>query len=359
MSFEVLETTAPEVTEVPVEVSTEVTPAPVPELPELTHIYQPADEQGRPLGGRQVIKYRTPEELAQKLTQQNIELVRKLREVTWKQRLGISDTEEIPSEAARFDSPIEFSARELSADERVKISRDLLDPERFEEANATLFEANVGVKPEVFRKRMSQIEINELRRQAKDASDAFMKANPDYYKCQDNADKLTGWMVKYNLVPTQENFQLAYDRLRAAGLLLEAPNVREDAPTVPTPVIPVPAAPVTEEQTPTNTQSAEVPNSRITTEEPPQAKRPVAAIPTGLTRNQGSDAGIVRPLGDEIVYEHIIRDNTGKPTGEKKVYKGRAAIEMMPADEFKRRVNTDRGFQQKADKLLSEPPKKQ
>lgn len=347
-----------EIIEAPVtKVIEEVPAAPVvaAPAPELTYTYQPTDEQGRALGGRQVIKYRTPEELADKLAKQNSELVRKLREVTWKQRLGITDAEEIPTEAKRFEEPIEFKPRELSADERVKISRDLLDPERFEEANATLFEANVGVKPEVFRQRMGKLEINELRRQAREASDAFMSVNPDYYKCQDNADKLTGWMVKYNLVPTQENFQLAYDKLRAAGLLLEAPNVREDAPTVPTPAAPVPETPETVEQTLANTQPAQVEPSRITTEEPAQEKRPVVAIPTGLTRNEGSDSGIVRSLGDEIVYEHIVMDGKGKPTGEIKVYKGRAAIEMMPSDVYKRRVNSDKIFQQKVEKLLSEP----
>jgi hypothetical protein len=334
--------------------------APV-ELPEWSYSYQVTDDHDRPIGGTQVVKYRAatqlPDEICATFVKPHREVTKALREVTKKQRLGIVEQDEIPAEAVRFDAPVEFKPRDLTADERVKISRDLLDPERFEQANATLFEANVGVKPEVFRQTMTNLQVNNLRLLAKTESEAFVASNPDYHKCKDNLDTITNWLLRYDLAPTRENFQLAYDKLRAAGLLLEAPKVREDAPPVPTPVTPAPASPVTVEQTLANTQPAQVEPSRITTEEPAQEKRPVIAIPTGLTRNQGSDHGAVRVIGDEIIYELALRDGTGKLTGEKKVLKGIAAINTMPSDEFKRRVNSDKSFQQKAEKILSEASK--
>jgi hypothetical protein len=363
-SSEIVETP---ISEVPAVVVPE-TPAPVeqPVAPvvtepeEKTYMYQPTDDEDRPLGGKQVIKYRTEAELIEKMRKQNTELIRKLREVTKKQRLGISETEAIPDEAVRFDTPIEFTPRDLSPDERVQLSRDLLDPEKFGEASSTLFEATVGAKPEVLRNTLTRLQVNDLRIMAKNESDAFVAANPDYHKCQENFETITNWMLKYNLKPVRENFQLAYDRLKEAGLLLSAPKVREEAPAAPPlePVIPAPAVTAPAVVTPANTQPVEDQPSRITTEEPPQAKRPVVAIPTGLTRNQGSDAIPVRPIGDEIVYEHIVRDGTGKPTGETKVYTGLAAIERMPSDEYKRRVNHDKNFQQKVEKLLTEPSRK-
>ena len=36
-------------------------------LPELRYSFQPTDDEGRPLGAKQVIKYKTSEELADKL----------------------------------------------------------------------------------------------------------------------------------------------------------------------------------------------------------------------------------------------------------------------------------------------------
>ena len=67
--------------------------------------YQPTDETGRPIGGVQVIKYTTPEELADKLRDQNVLLVRKLREQTRKVRLGVVEEEEISEDAQRYNSP--------------------------------------------------------------------------------------------------------------------------------------------------------------------------------------------------------------------------------------------------------------
>ena len=86
-------------------------PAPAAPEPELRYEYQPTDEQGRPLGGKQVILYRTPDELAQKLSEQNTQLVRKLREVTRKQKLGIRD-DQVPADAARFEEIVEFKPDE-------------------------------------------------------------------------------------------------------------------------------------------------------------------------------------------------------------------------------------------------------
>lgn len=311
-------------------VETPAPAAPAPELPELVHSYQPTDESGRPLGGRQVIKYRTPEELAQKLTEQNILLVRRLREETRKQRLGIVETDEIPAEAQRFDTPVEFKPRELSSDERVKLSRDLLDPESFNKAADTLFEATVGANPATLRNTLTNLQQTNLQLVAGREADAFVAGNPDYYKCRENFEAITNWMTRYNLAPLRDNFQLAYDKLNAAGLLLKAPSVREDAPT-PTP--PPTAAPTgTEEQTPANPQPAQEADSRITEQQPAQTKRPVVPIPSGLTRNQTSDTGAPAQRGNYTLAE----------------------IDKMPSDVYKHKLLREPGFRELVEKLEKE-----
>lgn len=228
----------------------------VPELPEQVYTYQPTDEQGRPLGGKQVIKYKTQEELAKKLVDQNIHLVRALREQTKKSRLGLTDTSDIVSEEApRFDTPLEFKPRELSPDERIKLSRDLLDPERFEEASTALFEATIGAKPEVLRNTLTRLSQNELSLLAKVESDAFMQMNPDYYPCRENFNILTDWMIKNNLQPVRSNFQRAFDTMRELMVgkpesvvvsVTPEPKVEEivsDREPILEPVIPEPVVP--------------------------------------------------------------------------------------------------------------------
>jgi hypothetical protein len=78
--------------------------------------------------------------------------------------------------------------------------------------------------------------------------------------------------------------------------------------------------------------------------EQPEAK-PVARIPSGLTRNQATDTTTIRPVGDDIVYEIVTK---GLPN---KVLRGMAAVNAMPSDEYKRRLITDPSFSKKIEKL--------
>lgn len=304
-----------------------------PEPPELLHRYQPTDEMGRPIGGEQVLKYRTQDELIAKIQEQNVLLTRKLREVTRKNRLGITDKESIPDEAQRFQNPVDFTPRDLSPDELTKLSRDLLDPERFSEAKDSLWEAQVGVKPEVFRNTIKDLQEEVLKFKAKQGVDAFLLNNPGYYQCRENYEAITNWMMKNDLAPIYDNFQLAYDTLKSAGnVIIEAGPI-----AVPNPV-----------------PKVEVVPEAVTLEEPSTepAPRPTP-LPSGLTRSKAGDVGTPRPLGDEIVYEVVM-----PYTKEKRIYKGLAAINAMPADEYKRRVNSDPNFTKIEAKLEAEAAKR-
>lgn len=313
----VVDTVEPTVEAPPAEVVQPDVPPPV-EEPEQVYHYQPTDEHGRSLGGKQVIKYKTHDELVQRLTEQNTLLVRKLREETRKQRLGIMDEEDLPTEAdaPRFDAPLEFTPRVLTPDERVQLSRDLLDPERFDEASSTLFEATVGAKPEMLRNTLTNLQVSNLRLLAKTESDAFVAANPTYHKCQENFEAITGWMQKNNLAPLRENFQLAYDRLKLIGVILEAAPTPEPI-SVPTQVDPV---------VPTQVEPA--PTEELT--EPAPTRR---GVPSGLTRQQATDVG---------VSQH------------RKTLYTLAEINAMPADVYKRKLLGEKGFAELVDQLERE-----
>jgi hypothetical protein len=251
--------------------------------PEKEYRYQPKDEQGRKLGGEQVIKYKTNEELADKLAEQNTFLVRKLREQTRKNRLGISDTENIPEGATKFELPLEFKPRQLTPDERVQLSRDLLDPERCEQATTTMFESAVGVTPTVLRDTLSRLSQNEMSLLARVESDAFMASNKDYYRCKENSDAITGWMIKNNLAPLQQNFQLAYDTLKKDDVLLFGGGTVLNTPApVVAPITPVVAP--SEEVAPIEP----IVPSREAILEPVVPVR-IAPPPTGLTRVPSAD----------------------------------------------------------------------
>jgi hypothetical protein len=314
-----------------VETAAEVPPpAPV----ELRYEYQPTDENGLPMGGKQVIKYHTMEELVEKIRDQNIMLQRKWREETRKNRLGISTDETIPETAPRFAAPVEFKRGDLTQEQRVQLSRSILDPEKFEEVADGLFEHAMGAKPEVVRSLLTDIQQERLQAKARVEADAFVALTPEYVKCDSNFESITGWMVKHRLEPLRQNFRLAFDTLKAAGVLIV--NEPVTAPVEPTAVVAPPPAPVE--------PVVVVPPAAA----PPAPSMP--GLPSGLNREHGAaDQGNTRSLGDEIVYE--VKDpRTGRVV---RTLTGMAAVNAMPSEEMKRRLKNP-AFSRIVDKLEAE-----
>src|SRR5271170_437737 len=90
--------------------------------------FQPKDDEGLKLGRPQVILYDTDAELIEKLTEQNKLVIKEMRNLKKNNRLGVLDTEEIPTTAPRFAKPVEFQKTELTVDEKLILARDLQDP---------------------------------------------------------------------------------------------------------------------------------------------------------------------------------------------------------------------------------------
>lgn len=255
---------------------------------ELTYEYQPLDEHNRPMGGKQVIKYHTPDELAQKLTEQNTLLIRKLRQVTRENRLGTPATENIPSEAARFENVAEYKEKPLTADERFQLTQDLNDPEKFASARDRLLESAVGVTPAELRRRLNDQQMTILQLRAKEnfltfaEQQAFLTGHGE--TDTENAQILTDWMFKNKLAPTVDNFQSASSTLRSAGLLNEAPVVQQVHVPQHIAVVPV-------ESVVPKAQEPVVPPVRINEPEPVQPKRH-SQVPSGLNDRVSSASGV-------------------------------------------------------------------
>ena len=306
----------------------------VPESLILEYRYQPTDESGRPVGGAQVIKYTNPMELADKLRDNSILILRKLREETRKNRLGITDNEVIDDQAPRFKSPVVLKPRTLNDEDKYRIATRFNDPATFDEAADELLEARLGAKPEVFAQTVNDLQAKSERSEALAASDAFMNENPDYVRCHENAQAITAWITRYGLAPVKENFQKAYVKLKADGVLIEKPPV--EPPPPPPPVVTPPVAPTVE------------PVVTPPVQDPPPAARvvPPAGIGTGLTRDNSSPGELpARPAGEDIVYDQPIAG------GQVRRWTGLQAVDRMPSEVYKHRVMHEKGFREKVDKL--------
>ena len=301
------------------------------EIPaEQTYIYQPTDQDNRPIGGKQVIKYTTQDELVGKLQEQNVLLIRKLREQTKKVRLGIDEREELGDDLEHFSGPVEFKPRELSDEETYSIARRLQDPTTASEAAEELIEAKLGAPLNTIGATLQRTQQDVIRIAARAEANVFTADNPDYYKCNENYDAITSWMVRYDLAPVKANFQKAYDTLKAQGLLIEGA-----APIVTPAVVPVVETPV---QDNTVEQPVVQDNAVKVT--------PVVGISSGLTNEDASNAGTQIPVGSDITY--VLEGRT---------YTGLAAIAAMPSEEYKHRLLREKGFAAKVDKLEADASK--
>jgi hypothetical protein len=306
-------------------------------LEEKKYTYQPTDDEGRPIGGVQVIKYTTHEELADKLREQNILLIRKLREETKKVRLGIVEDEEISADTQRFAGFTEFSPRTLTDEERYDLAQKLQDPTTAFEAVNTIIEAQVGTPLDGLGNKINTLESDNLSLRAKLEANAFVSDNPEYFKCKENFESITSWMIRYNLAPIKANYQKAYDTLLKQGVLILGPS-----PT-PTPVV-VEEPPVVEE-------AVEEPVEQVNDETPVVVEPVYSRIPTGLNNDNSSSTGPIISPGKDIVYEFIVG-------GQKRVLTGLQAVRAMPGDEYKRRLLQDKDFGKKVDKLEADARKK-
>lgn len=290
-----------------------------PLIEEKAYKYQPTDENGRPIGGEQVIKYFTESELVQKLQDQSILLIRKLRQETKKNRLGIVENEEV-GDAPTFNGFTEFTPRTLDNDERYDLSRKLQDPTTAFEAVNTIVEASLGASLDKVGSKVNALEQENLGLRAKVEANAFVADNTDYYKCDENFEAITSWMVRYNLSPVKANFQKAYDTLKTQGVLI----LGESIPVV----VPVAVTQPVEEVIPQ-----------------------FSAVPSGLNNENSSPTGPISSPGSDIAYEMVIN-------GQKKVLYGMQALNAMPAEEYKLRLTHDRDFAKKVDKLEQATKKK-
>jgi hypothetical protein len=284
--------------------------APLPEPPpsvEKRYKYQPTDEQGRALGGEQVIVYTTEQELVEKMTENSIQLIRKLRSVTRDARLG-KTVEDLPTDIDRLPATVQFHEKTLTAEERYSIAQDMNDPSKFDSARDRLLESALGATPAQMRDALNQTQLQTQQLLARQNAQEWMGTHPEFYPCSENVNTVCDWMVKNGLQPTVKNFEFAQNKMNEAGLLLSSPIVREVQPAVIPPVadtVPKPQAPVVEP-------------ARISEVPLPQENRQ-AHVPSSLNNRIASNSGAATTSA------------TAALTSE--------AIERMPSDEYRRNLS--------------------
>lgn len=331
---EVIPVAAPEpVIDAAVPVVPAVEPVVVPELPELIYSWQPTDEHDRPMGGKQVIKYRTIEEFQKKSAEINTNLQRELRKVSRKQRLGIVDAVTLPTDVEKLPATLSFERKPLTPEERFELSQQLANPETVDAARDRLLES-AGYNE--MQKTVADLNERVKQNDAYVNFQIFVNQTPEFYAHQENVELLCDWVLKNGLNPTARNFALAYSTVKEQDLLISPPIVRE-APAAVVEVPPVAAAvetPVVLENTVPESQAPVAQAARIDVPEQPQTKSQ-ARVPSGLNSRVASNTGVEQSSSEKPAFTL-------------------AQINRMSSDEYKRRLMTTPGFSKLVETLENE-----
>jgi len=299
---------------------------------EISYEYQPIDDNGKPYGRPQVIKGANWEEIAKKVAHNHMEATKELRKQVRRNRLGEYEQDVIPADAPRITHNV-ITPRELTAEEKLEIAKDFLDPAKVDSAFDRLTEAKFGAKPDVITQKINKAAEDEEALRAKAEAELFVRTTPEYYVCDDNFYTMANWLIKNSLAPVCGNWKLAFNTLNAAGLLVSAPTMREETtPVVET--VPATVQTTNEPEIPANPQSEVATTSRITSEEPSQPRRAVG-VASGLNKST-------------MTFKPSTSVQTQSNTLTVEV------IEKMSADEYKKRMKTERGFANRVDELYAE-----
>jgi len=140
-----------------------------------------------------------------------------------------------------------FEPRQLTADERVRLTKDLSDPAKSSEALRTLLEAELGAPMETVRANQRDAELNKRVVSIQAAIAQFKRDTPEYVECEQNSNNMKRYMEKGKngkpLRYTVNNLKIAFDDLVNDDLLIvRAPKAAVIEP-VTTPVVAAAPAP--------------------------------------------------------------------------------------------------------------------
>jgi hypothetical protein len=294
-------------------------------LTEQRYEWQPTDENNIPLGGRQVIIYKTQEELIQKFTDQNTSILRQMKKLSRDARLGLTPEADVPASAARLPKNFEgFKPKHLSVDERFQLQQDLQDPAKMEDAKNKLAEATYGATPEVLSDTLNRAQRLLMENEVRRNFDEFLdRVGNGFNDIESNRVVITSWMQERDLAPTTDNFEIAFARtavLQTPAMVVQPSQAIATVPVVariesePKPQVPTAAA------------------SRITSEAP-SVQNARSQVPSGLNERVSSSNGASSVSVRTLTL---------------------AEVDKMSATEYGTRAKSDPTFLPNVDKLQQE-----
>ena len=276
-------------------------------------------ETGAPIGPPQRFEAPTQKELIKKLIAAHENASVALYKTRKAVKLG-QMLEPDPDEPIRT-----FEPKQLSADDRLKITKMLSNPETVVEGYKLLSEATYGATPEIVRESLQEREVQKRVESIQAAISQFKAETPDYVESPANGETLKKYMEKKNLRYTAKNLKIAFEDLVNDGLL----TVRAKAPQAAVPATPAAPAAVAPAVTPEIPAQPTTPAPAIPSE--PTEVRPKQSS-SGLGRdNSSATPGTTQPKTVGITIRDINKMSAAQYAEFVKDPENRKAVEALYA----------------------------
>ena len=227
----------------------------------LEYRFQPTLEDGTAIGGEQVVYGETHDDLMARAAENYNHLYRKNRELLRLEKLN----GKAPEGSTPAPEETKFTPRPLTAEERMRLAREITDPEKLDAALDLALEAKLGGKPQAIGKSIETYSSRSTAMYAAQQAQAWRDEHPEFHASQKNVLDIATWIQNRGLEYTVANFNRAYEDLLPA-LETAPPSVARTEPT------PVPAAA----------------DSRITAANSATQR---SEVPTSVPRSAGSTRG--------------------------------------------------------------------
>lgn len=233
-------------------------------------------EDGTLVGGEQVVRAETQDELMDKAAENYNQLWRHSREEKLKREMAA------PAPEGAKTAPPTFipKPRPLTAEERMRFTRDIVNPATADEALDLAIEAKLGAKSAEISQSLARNDKNASAIRAAQESTLWAEAHPEVIFSANNRRDLATWIAKHNLEFTVENYDLALQTL--APDLEQMPTSSEGTPTKPL---------------------VDTPPSRIAGEGDGSEQRQPKVLPTSPSRRTGTTKGETKQTGKMTVEQ--------------------------------------------------------
>lgn len=126
-------------------------------------------------------------------------------------------------------APQAAAPRDLSPEERLRLSYEMGDPDKVQGAVREVVQAVTGLRPEDIGAAIARMSEAEQQTYFREQTRLFLATNPDYFNHDDNEQRMVELLQLKKLDYTANNLQIVYDDLISKGLLIQRPAIESEA----------------------------------------------------------------------------------------------------------------------------------